>query len=130
MTPIAALVLSNTVFQGVLPIRHPNLSFFFTLLFTVSAWSVGIATAILLYYRDVGPGLAAWGTVILVWVLLFAWRFQGNLIELSFLSVIHPDQLTPIWWFSPLLCVFGWIIPLSILGFLGHTLRLLLHEWK
>jgi len=129
-TPIVVLILSSMVFQGIWPVGHPNLSFFFTLLFVVSMWSVGVTTAILLCYNDVGLGMIAWGSAIMIWVLMLAWRFQGNLIELSFFNLIHPDERPPLWWFNPLFCVFGWIVPLSAVSFLGHTLRLILREWQ
>lgn len=130
VVPLILLILSSLVVQGVLPIRHPNFSLFFSMLFVVSVCSLGVATAILLWYRDVGLGLIAWGLVILVWVLLLGWRFQGNLIELSFFNLIHPDEPPPLWWFNPLMCILGWIIPLGVISFLGHTLRLIVCEWQ
>ncbi len=128
--PLITLILSSLVIQGILPVSHPNFSLFFSMLFVVSVCSAGVATAILLWYRDVGLGLIAWGLVILVWMLLFSWRFQGNLIELFFSSLIHPDKPSPLWWWNSLVCVCGWIIPLSVISFLGHTLRLILREWQ
>lgn len=123
------LTTSSVVVQGVLPGLHPTLSLFFAMLFVTSVWSFGVATLILLLYRDVGLGLIAWGTAAVVWLFLLAWRFQGNLLELWFLSLNNPNGPSPLWWFNPLMCIFGWIIPLGIAGFLWHTIRLLIHEF-
>jgi len=128
--PIIMLFLSSMVFYGVLPVRHPNLSHLFSLLLIVSGWSVGVATAILLWYRNVGLDLMGWGLVILIWVLLFSWRCQGNLIELWLSSLNQPVESSPLWWFNPLLCSFSCIAPLGIIGFLGHTVRLIVQEWR
>ena len=62
----------------VLPVRHPNLSLLFSLLLIVSGWSVGVATAILLWYRDVGLGLIGWGLVILFGYCCLAGAFRGT----------------------------------------------------
>lgn len=124
--PLVLLAFSSLVVQGVLSISH--LGFFFSMLFVVSFWCIGIATGILLWYRDVGLGLIAGGTILVVWVLLFVWRFQGNLIELFILSLNHPNESSPFWWFGLLACVFDCIAPLSILSFLVHTIRLIVRE--
>jgi hypothetical protein len=129
-TPLVSLVCSSIVVQGVLRINHPNLSLLFSLLFVVSVWSFGVATAVLLWYRDVGLGLIAWGSLVMIWIVLFAWRIQGNLIELVLSSLSHPDQPSPLWWFNPLICIWGWIIPLGAISFLAHTLRLILREFQ
>jgi hypothetical protein len=129
-TPIIALVLSDMVFQGKLTVSDPNLSLFLTLLFVVSIWSVGVATAILLYYHDVGLGLMAGASAMTIWILLFAWRFQGNLIELVFLNLVHPDEPSPLWWFNPIMCIVGWIFPLGGISFLVHTGRLIMRELR
>lgn len=126
--PLVLLVFSSMVVQGVLPVTHPNFSLFFAMLFVVSICSVGIATAILALYRDVGLGLVAWGLVILIWALLLSWRFQGNLIELSVYSLIHPGEPPPLWWFNQLMCILGCVFPLGVISFVGHTLRLILRE--
>jgi hypothetical protein len=100
------------------------------MLFITSVWSVGVATAILLWYRDIGLGLIAWGLAIIIWVVLLTWRFQGNSIELVLSSLNHPNEPSPLWWFNPFMCIFGWIIPLGIISFLGHTCRLIIREWR
>jgi hypothetical protein len=128
--PLILLILSSLVVQNVLFVSHSNLSLFFAMLFLTSVWSVGVATAILLWYRDIGLGLMAWGLAIFIWVVLLTWRFQGNSIELVLSSLNHPNEPSPLWWFNPLICIFGWIIPLGIVSFLGHTLRLIIREWR
>jgi hypothetical protein len=128
--PVVVLLLSSLVFYGVLPVRHPNISLLFSLLLIVSGWSVGVATAVLLWYRDVGLGLIGWGAVIVIWALLFGWRAQGNLIDLWFSSLSQPAESSPVWWPGPLLCSFGCVLPLGVVGFLGHTVRLIVQEWQ
>lgn len=130
ISPLISLIVSSLVVQGVLSIPYPNLSFFVSMLFIVSAWSFGVATLVLLWYRDVGLGLIAWGSAIVVWLMLFAWRFQGNLLELWLSSLNYPNEPSPLWWFNPLTCILGWIIPLGILSFLGHTIRVLIREFR
>lgn len=127
---IIVLLFSNLVFQDIIPIQQPNIDLFFTLLFSVSCWIFGIATIVLLWYRDIGLGLIAWGSVIMVWILLFAWRFQGDLIELSIYNLAHLDEPAPLGWAYPFICIFGWIVPLGIFSFLGHTVCLIVHELK
>lgn len=128
LIPVLCLFLSSMVSQNILSVGNPNLSFFFALLFIVSGCCVGVATAILLWYRDVSLSLMAWGTVIVMWALVFAWRFQGNLIELSLQSLAHPDEPSALWWFNSLLCLGGWIFPLGVVSFLAHTVRLILRN--
>jgi hypothetical protein len=128
-TPIILLIFSSSVVQGALPIGLGNISLIFSILSIVSLYAVGLATAILLWYRDVGLKLVAWWTVIVIWTLTLAWRYQGNLIELAFYKLIHPNEPDPIWWFGPFMCILWWIIPLGIISFLGHTLRIIIREW-
>jgi hypothetical protein len=128
--PLVALLFSSMVFYDILPVRHANISLIFSLLVIVSGWSIGVATAVLLWYRDVGLGLIGWGAVTMIWALLFGWRFQGNLVELWLSGLDQLAQPSPLWWFHPLLCSFGCIAPLGIIGFLGHTVRLIVQEWQ
>ena len=130
VVPLIMLFLSSMVFYGVLPVRHPNVSLLFSLLFVVSGWSVGIATAILVWYHDVGLSLIGWGLVTLIWGLVFGWRFQGNLAEMWLSDLSRLSEPSPLWWLNTLLCSFGCIAPLGIAGFLGHTIRLIVQEWS
>lgn len=125
------VTLSSLVVQKVLPVRYPPASFFFTTLFIVSIWGVGLTTGILLWYRDVGLRLIAWGSVILVWMMAVAWRIQGNLIQLAFMYFNHPpDQPPPLWWFNTLLLMMFWMVPLGVVSFIRHTRRLVRREWR
>ena len=126
----AFLTLSSLVVQDILPVHHPNLAFAFSMLFITSAWGVGVATAVLLWHRDVGLGMIAWGLAILVWALLLSWRLQGSLIDMMVSKLIRPDEPSPLWWYNSSVCIFVWIIPLGIIGFLGHTIRLILQEFR
>ena len=129
-TPTLVFVLSGMVQGGVLPVRHPNVSFFFTLLFIVSGWCIGISTMILLYYRDVGLQLLGWGSVVMIWAMLLGWRFQGDLVQLYVSSLTQSNMPSPLWWLNSLMCVLWWIIPLGIIGFLVHTVRLIWRELR
>jgi len=127
---VALLLFSSSVAQDVLPIHYPNLSLFFSLLFIISVWDFGIATAILLWYRDVGLGLIGWGGVVFIWAVLLSWRFQGNWVELWIDALNNLESSSPLWWLNTFLCVLGWIIPLGIVSFIGHTLRLFIREYR
>lgn len=130
-TPILALILSMMVFAGVLPVNHPNLSFFFSLLLLVSTVCIGVATAILLWYRDVSLKLIGWISVIYIWALVLGWRFQGNLITLYMSGLVYPNQSSQsLWWLNSLMCIVGWIVPLGIISCVGHTIKLVIRELR
>ncbi len=120
--PILTLIISTPVVEKAIPVGNCSLSFFFIVLSIVSIWSVGLATAILLWYRDAGLELIAGGSVMFIWIVALAWRFQGNLIELHFVS---PSSL---WWMMPFIYVAEWIILLGFISFTGHTIRLVMQE--
>lgn len=121
-TPILLLIISIPVVEKAIPVSNSSLSLFFTVLSAVSIWSVGLATAILLWYRDAGLKLIAVGSVMFIWIVAIAWRFQGNLIELHFVS---PSSL---WWLTPFIYVAEWIIFLGFISFILHSIRLLMQE--
>lgn len=126
--PIIVLVFSNMLSLGILRVRQSNLSLFFLLLTVVSGWSIGVATVVFLWHKDKGLRLMGWGSVMIIWVFLFAWRFQGNLFELWIFSLNNPNAVVPLWWVNPMMCVFGWIFPLGLIGFIAHTVRLIAIE--
>ncbi|MCP4111354.1 MAG: hypothetical protein GY749_38465 [Desulfobacteraceae bacterium] len=123
-TPILLLIICTPFVEKVILVTNCSLSFFFVLLSIISIWSVGPATAILLWYRDAGLKLIAVGSVMFIWIVAIAWRFQGNLIELHF---VNPSSL---WWLTPFIYVAELIIPLGFIGFLSHTIRLIMNEIK
>ena len=125
---ILMLILSMMVFTGVLTVNHPNLSLFFSLLLWVSTICIGVSTAILLWYRDASLKLIGWISVTYIWALVLGWRFQGNLITLYLSGLTHSNQSSQLWWLNSLLCIAGWIVPLGMISFVGHTLRLITHE--
>ncbi len=127
---IAISGFSSLVVQSILSVEQPNLSFFFSLLFIIGLWCSMVATAILVYYRDVGLSLIGWGSVVFIWALVVGWRFQGSLIELWVGTLNNPEAPSPLWWLNNLLCFVWWIVPLSIISFLGHTLKLIIHECR
>jgi hypothetical protein len=104
--------------------------FLITLLSIVSSWGIGVATIILLCSRDVGLRLVAGVLVLFVWTAFFVWQLYGNLIEISFLSLNHPGEPSPLWWLNPLFCLLWWIVPLGLLSFIIHTVRIIKRELK
>jgi hypothetical protein len=98
-----ALFAGHLVNSGALQVKHPNLSFFFTMLTLFSIWWVGVATAIMLWYRDASLWLFGLLSILLTWSLFFSWRFRGNLMELYIASVGSPKQSSPFWIFNSLL---------------------------
>lgn len=127
---ISSLIISSMITQSNPLIANPQLSLFFSMLFIVSGWCTGVATAVMLWYRDIGLGLVAWTTIVAVWIFVLAWSFQGNLIELSLFSLSHPDEPSRLWWLNSLMCIIGWLIPLGLIGFVSHTLRLIIRECR
>ena len=129
----ASLILCSVIIQGVLPIHHPNFFLFFSLFLIVSGWSVGVATAILLWYYDIDTGLKliGWVAIIFIWSLvLFSRFFPGNIVEFLMLDFTYVEKPSPLWWLQPIICVTGWVVPLGILGFLGHAVRLIIREFE
>jgi len=130
-TPILVLIISMMVFAGVLPVNHPNLSSFFSLLLLVSTVCIGVATAILFWYQDVSLKLIGWMSVIYIWALVLGWRFQGNLMTSYMSSLINPNQPPQsLWWINSLMCIMGWVVPLGFIGFVGHTIKLIVRELR
>lgn len=129
LATILGLIISNVLAQDVLFTCGTNLHLLFSLLSIFSGFYVGIATVILLYYHDVGLRLIAFGSAGLIWTFLLGWRFRGNLLELFFNMLAAFGEPASLWWFDSLWCITGWIIPLGFIGFIVHTLRLLIKEF-
>ncbi|MCP4349447.1 MAG: hypothetical protein GY795_28535 [Desulfobacterales bacterium] len=72
--PILSLIVSTSVVEKAIPVSNSSLSLslFFTVLSIVSIWSVGLATAIFLWYRDAGLELIAGGSVMFIWIVALA----------------------------------------------------------
>ena len=124
-TALSVMLFSDLVVQDIIPIKTPPLPFFFLMLFLTSFWAVGPASAVLLWQRDVGLKFFAIGSIVIVWTVTLAWQHQGNIFQLI-LQVIQQPKI--LWWMPPWLCLCIWIAPMGILGFLGHTIRLIIVE--
>ena len=122
--PVILFLFGNMVVQGVLPIKQPNVLFFFSVLAMAGLWLIPVATGILLWYRDVGLSMIGWGLAIFVWLAYFAWRIQGNLFELMFSNMSHTDAASPVWWLGPLVWVTGIRVKLSGLNLSQHSQRI------
>lgn len=120
-----AMFLSSLVTQEVIPVHTPPLPFVFLMLYITGAWMLGPASAVLLWYHDAGLRFWALGSVIAVWVVTLSWRIQGNFFQMI-LSIINEPR-TP-WWVPAWLCLFFWILPLGVIAFFGHTIKLLIYE--
>lgn len=108
----------------------PQLSLFFSILVIPGLWLMLLATAILLWHRDAGLALLGWGSIIYIWSVFLAWRYQGNLLELWLQSLNHPDAPSPLWWLNTLFCLSSCIFPVAIVSLLGHTFRLVGRELR
>lgn len=128
--PFPVLILSGAIAQGALPVKFEVLRSLSSMLQLVSLWSIIPITVLRLWHKDVGLRMASWGSLLVIWGYFGAWRYKGNLIEGFLLSLSDPSQIQSFWWFSPLMCIFWWVIPISIVGFVGHTIRLLICEFK
>ncbi len=105
----------------------PRLSLFVSLGMVAFSLGVGVASVLLLWRRDHGLPLLAWATVGSIWLILVGWRIQGSLIELAF-DVMQSQNTTPLWWLNSLCCALGWVLPLGLFSFVGHTLKLIVWE--
>jgi hypothetical protein len=88
---------------------------------------LGLVTCIYIWRSDIGLSLAGWTSVACLGALLIAWRLQGNLLSFWLNNLNDPNTKTALWWFQPILCVVVWVVPLGVIGFIGHTFRLI---WK
>jgi hypothetical protein len=121
ITPVICLAVSS------LSVSQPTISFLLNTLVLLSNWAIGVATAILLWQRDLGLKLLGWVSIAYIWTLMLAWRYQGNLIELWIQSLNNFNGSSPLWWLN-LWCVAAWVVPISLLSVIGHTVRLLWRE--
>jgi hypothetical protein len=121
-TPTALFLISS------IPVQPSTLSLLLNTLTFLSIWAIGVATFILLWYRDLGLKLFGWTLALSVWAFALAWRFQGNLIELWLQSLNNPTGWSPLWWLNPLGWMVWWVVPISLLSIVGHTVRFLWQE--
>lgn len=131
LIPLLLIAVTSPMVQGTYSVHSANLSLFISLLFLNSAWSFGLVTILLLWYRDVGLGLVAWAWVVFIWITVILWNIQKTpLIDIIIGGLDRPGEPFPLWWFGPMACLLAWIVPLGSLSFVAHTLRLIWHECK
>lgn len=130
MAMLILMILSSLAMQGIKSDSFPHLSLFAAVLFMTTFWDIGVSTAVLLWRRDVGLRLVAGWTIIIIWALTLSWRIQGNLIELWLSSLNHSGEMMPLWWLNTLFCASCWIVPIGLIGFVAHTLRLIIREYR
>lgn len=123
------MILSNLVFQQFVSETSlpPPIPFFALVIAVTSFWAVLPGTSVFLWYKDLGLPFFAWGLAIIAWFLTLVWRFQGNIFELM-LSFVKQPALP--WWMPLFLCMTYIILPVSLISFIGYTLRLLVSEFR
>jgi hypothetical protein len=95
----------------------------------LSLWAIGLATTILLWRRDIGLKLLGWVSAIYIWELAIVTTAQPNFVEFLNQGLNNPAFESPLWELHlNLWCAANCIIPLSLLGVAGHTVRLLWRE--
>ncbi len=98
------------------------------LVLTLDAMLVlGICLALMLWKRDAGLPLVGWALVGFIWTMLIVNRVQGDIVEVLLRSMGNAS-IYPTWWLDPFFCFLWWAVPLGVLSFLWHTLRLIRKE--
>lgn len=118
------------LFVGNFPSDQPMISPIQTILIIASIVAMFVATLIMLYYRDTGLKIFACISLVYIWGLVLVWRSQGNLLDLWIKSLSDPTASSALWFLNTLGCITTCLVPLSLMGFLGHTLRLLWQELR
>lgn len=123
------MMLSNLVFQQFVSEASlpPPFPFFALVLAMMSFWAVLPGTSVFLWYKDLGLPFFAWGLAMVAWFLTLVWRFQGNIFELLLAFVKQPAMP---WWMPFFLCMAYIILPVSLISFIGHSLGLLVREFR
>lgn len=128
MTPVVCLVSTNFWVGGGSPIQNARVDMLISLAFVTSIWAVGVTTALYLWHHDHGIQLCGIFLLLFMWTLVFLYRAHGNLMETMLLNIIRSDVPSPLGWLNPFFCILGWLIPLGIVSFLIHTIRLFASE--
>lgn len=127
---LSLMVISFFFTMGITLQIPSRLSLFFAILVFPASWLLFLSTIILLWHRDVGLLFLGWIPVLYVWSAFLAWHYQGNLIELWLSSLNQADGSSPLWWFNTLFCLSSCVLPIAVISFLGHTVRLLVREFR
>lgn len=126
--PFISLFLSGLAVQASPGIDLGCFASLAVFVFLTSFWGIIPITIIYQRHNDVGLKLIAWGSIIVVWSFVFAWRLQGNLIEALLRNLSPSAPSLQLWWLNPVICIIWWVIPVGIISFLYHTIRLIVHE--
>ncbi len=122
---VLVMIVSSYSTQGAIPVKYPPLELLCALLAILSVWAVALATGLLLWKHDGGVRLVGWASVSLIWLVMLGWRMQGNLIAVAFDSLGNTQDIPPLWWLYPFFPLFGIILLVSCVSFIGHTIRLI-----
>lgn len=114
---------------GGIPFDNSILGLWAITLFLISNFALAGSTFVFFKRHNYGLSLQVigWLMIVYIWALVFAWRFQGNLIDLWTLSLLSQDSNLSLWWLNSLCCISMWIIPFGIAFFLYHSI-LLIHK--
>ncbi|MHC1732917.1 MAG: hypothetical protein AB9888_12940 [Bacteroidales bacterium] len=121
---VCFLLSSLFTSSSILPPANERLSLLSNLSYILLGWGFGLSSAVFLIFHDIGIRIIAITTVVFVWGAFFAWKIQGNLIELLVNALTQTGQVTPLWWLSPSMCILGWLLPLSVISFFAHSVRI------
>jgi hypothetical protein len=127
---VSVMIVSSYITQGVIPITYPPLELFGALLAMLSVWAVGLTTGLLLWKHDEGIRLLGWSSVLLIWLVMAAWRREGNLIAIVMHALSGGEKFPQLWWLYPLFPLFGIILLAALVSFVGHTIRLISLELR
>jgi len=125
LSVLLIMFLSSLVTQEVIPVKTPPFQLFLLMLFLTCFWALGPVSGVVLWYKDKGLHFIALGSIVVVWIVTLSWSTQGNFFQLIFTLINQPATF---WWLPSWLCLCIWIVPLGIVGFLGHTARLIVKE--
>lgn len=121
---------SGAASQGVLPLLNQDLQALFVLIYLVSLCATCLTTILVVYYNDAGLAVTGWSLLLVIWGFVLIWLFYGNVFAL--LSGMLTGQTSPIvqWQLNNLVCVSWCLVPIGLVGFVYHTLRLVANELK
>lgn len=99
--------------------------FFLSLLFLLFP-SVGFANLLYALQNGASLKLMGWGSIGLMWTILFAWRIKGNLLEAWIASI--GTSSNDLWWLHALMYGFGSIVIAGVFAFMIETVQILRSE--
>ncbi len=128
IAPVIVAVITYFMFGYGTGRLHPKFSFLFSTILIPSLCFLFFTTVVLLWRRDIGLSMFGWFSILIIWSLFFFGRDLGNPMEIWLQGLEQPDAPTPLWWLYTLCSLVPCILPLAIVSFFVHTLRLVKQE--